>query len=125
MVHASASFPATNDAPRLSRRFVRDTLTQWCATDLVSAAQLAVSEIVTNAVLHAVSPIEIQLSWIDTTLRIEILDGTSAVPAINDAATDQHGDALRIIEELVGAWGTTEHNDGKAIWLTIDRYSPD
>lgn len=121
MVHARASFGPTNDAPGRSRRFVREALAQWDAIDLVPVAQLVVSELVTNAVFHAVTPIDVHLSWTGETLRIEIHDGTSAVPAITDAATERGGFGLRIVEQLVHDWGIIERHDGKAIWLTIER----
>ena len=48
-----AILPAAERSPGLARRVARDALTTWQLTDLTDTAVLLISELVTNAVLHA------------------------------------------------------------------------
>jgi anti-sigma regulatory factor (Ser/Thr protein kinase) len=65
-------------APRAARAFVAETLTAWnVQAEKVEAAQLVVSELVTNAVLHAAdSPtISLDLRLTDGAVRVLVSDG--------------------------------------------------
>ena len=50
---ATRRFPAGVEAPRAARRFIAEVLAGWgYARGLVDEAQLVISELATNAVLH-------------------------------------------------------------------------
>ena len=57
-----------------ARRFAQSVLDQWHETDLADVVALLVSELVTNAVLHAGSPVQIAVRRRGATVRIEVAD---------------------------------------------------
>src|SRR5689334_8323734 len=120
---ARRSFEPTPSAPGLSRRFVREMLDVWDADDLVATAELLTSELVSNVVRHAVSTVGLELAYEDATLRVEVRDGSSIVPALRDMPGEDGGFGLRLIDALVRDWGVTATDDGKAVWFTVDRAS--
>src|SRR5687768_3654860 len=64
-----------------ARRLVRAELRESGREDLIDAAERLVSELVTNALVHAGTPIEVTASVGDSGLRVEIGDGSPSLPA--------------------------------------------
>jgi hypothetical protein len=86
------------------------------------AAVLVVSELATNAVLHARSGFTVVLQLeASGSLRIEVLDGSARLPlhrtATPGAAT---GRGLAIVQGLVSAWGAEPLDKGKRVWVQLD-----
>jgi len=103
-----------------ARRVVRDALTVARRDDLVEAAQLLVSEVVTNALVHAGTPIDFQASVGDAGLRVEVTDGSTQAPAPRSyGAMAGTGRGLRLLEQLVDRWGTLVHEHGKTVWFEL------
>lgn len=104
-----------------ARRFVRETLRTWGLEILTEAAVLVVSELATNAVLHARSAFTVRVRLDEAgTLRVEVLDTSATLPApraFSTAATTGRG--LAIIEDLVSAWGVERVDGGKAVWVEL------
>jgi len=100
---ADAAFQPDVDAPRRSRAFIRDHLDDWGASHCEHEAVLVVSELVTNVVRHAHTEIFLHAEWNAATLRVEVRDGSSVVPAIADLE-DEHGRGLRLVQQLTSAW---------------------
>ena len=70
------------EAAAAARRFVRDTLATWPlsgpdATDLVDDAVLLTSELVTNAVVHAGTPVQVTCRLADSAVEVVVLDVSS------------------------------------------------
>ena len=104
-----------------ARKAVRDVLTQARREDLVETAQLLVSEVVTNALVHAGTPIDFHASVGDTGLRVEVTDGSPQVPAPRSYATMAGtGRGLQLVQQLVDHWGTLARPDGKTVWFELD-----
>lgn len=88
--------------------------------DLVETAVLLVSEIVTNALLHAGTPIDVSATMDDDGLRVEVGDGSLHLPMRrNYAATSGTGRGLRLLEEMVDEWGVSRRRHGKTVWFRI------
>ena len=68
------------DGPRLARLFLRRILSGCGQQRHVSAAGLLVSELVTNAVVHARSPVHVKVAVLDTAFRVEVNDSSSSPP---------------------------------------------
>ena len=83
--------PETRSA-REARRFVRRLLDAWGCEELADPAILCVSELVTNAVVHAHTPLSLTLSWAPPRLRVELRDHspTAAIGARTLAAVGGH-----------------------------------
>jgi anti-sigma regulatory factor (Ser/Thr protein kinase) len=125
MATTSAEYTPDADAPHESRSLVRRFLAQQGADDLSYVATVLVSELVSNVVRHAHSPIHVELGWEDDTLRVEVRDGSSILPAVAELATEDGGYGLRIVEALAQDWGVRPLADGKAVWCSVHRGSPD
>lgn len=103
-----------------ARKMVRDALIEARREDLVDAAQLLVSELVTNALVHAGTPVDLHASVGDDGLRVEVTDGSTQAPAPRHyAATAGTGRGLRLLQQLVDRWGTLPHPDGKTVWFEL------
>ena len=105
----------------LARGFLRARLVEWDAWHLEESATLLVSELVTNAVLHARSETMLSLIYDDGVLRVEVADsslvGVQRRRYAYDAAT---GRGLLLVEALSTAWGTIATEEGKAVWFELD-----
>jgi anti-sigma regulatory factor (Ser/Thr protein kinase) len=124
METTSATYEPTNDAPHESRMLVRDFLADRGAADLSFAGELLVTELVSNVVRHAHSPIEVDLSWNDNDMfRVEVRDGSSILPAVAELGDEDGGYGLRIVEALAQDWGVRQLVHGKAVWCTLTRGS--
>lgn len=89
---------------------------------------LVVSELATNAVLHARTPFEVKVEVSEGHVRIEVHDGTGRRPIrrfFSDQATSGRG--LRLIEELCRAWGVVADADGvgKTVWAEVSLGAPE
>jgi anti-sigma regulatory factor (Ser/Thr protein kinase) len=118
-------------APRAARAFVAETLTAWnVQADEVEAAQLVVSELVTNAVLHAAeSPtISLDLHLTDGAVRVLVSDGSLGEPDRRlhaDPRTGETGRGIWLVDAFAERWDTETHGrDGKTVWCELSIKSP-
>lgn len=106
-------------AVRRARKFVREVLVE-SANDLIDDAELAASELVTNAVLHTESDVRIRVRVQGPSARIEVYDEslTSPLPAQPgvDATT---GRGLALVGSLATTWGVETTAEGKLIWCEL------
>ena len=82
---------------------------------------LLVSELATNAVLHARSDFEVSVIRLPQRVRVEVFDQNTRLPSFAVAPTDAHsGRGLMLVQGLAGAWGVESHSDsGKTIWFEV------
>lgn len=101
-----------------SRRLVRGMLLDWELPDAVEAAELMVSELVTNAVKHGRSH-HIVLRLVRTgALLCEVGDDEPAPATLLDAAShDESGRGLLLVSSLAREWGTSATAHGKTVWF--------
>jgi hypothetical protein len=92
--------------------------------DLVDAAELGVSELVTNAILHAGPPILVRLRGTPTHPRVEVYDNSTRPPAgISEDITDEAhvmstvGRGLNIVALYSATWGAEIAANGKFVWF--------
>lgn len=103
-----------------ARAHVRWLLESTGREDLLDTALLLVSEVVTNALLHAGTDIDVAAVLDDAGLRIEIGDGSPHLPSRRRyAATAGTGRGLLMLEALVDDWGVSQHRDGKTVWFRL------
>lgn len=118
-------FLPSTTAPRAARRFVRDVLREWCCTAAIDEVEVLVSELATNAVVHAGSPFEVSLQRAEgrLTLRVRDLSATSlARRDPGDTASDGRG--LGIVAGLAPVWGVEVQEHGKVVWVELDPHRP-
>ena len=110
---------------RRARRFVSRTLREWELEHFVNDAQLVVSELGSNAVLHARTEIRLTLrsdgaGWV----RIEVQDHNSRMPTQLACPTDAtSGRGLAIVEAVATSWGVARDGDGKTVWAELGNRS--
>ena len=113
--------PATADAPALARGAVRFEFVD-CEEEFVTAAELMVSELVSNAVLHGSSPIELELLTVGDIVRATVTDGGTGRPVPKSPESDDpHGRGLLIVRLLAHEWGVVDAGAGKSVWFTLQR----
>jgi serine/threonine-protein kinase RsbW len=116
-------FGASRRAPAVARRFTRDFLDemgagQWCQ----QAGELIVSELVTNAIVHAKSTARLWISIAGGVARIEVTDDGPGEPVLRDPGPDG-GYGLWLTDTLAQSWGVAHAigADGgdKTVWFTV------
>jgi anti-sigma regulatory factor (Ser/Thr protein kinase) len=118
----ATSLPAVLSSPRLARAFVRETVADWhLSADQSDDVLLVVDELVTNAVVHGGGPIGLSLDLIDQTVRIEVADSSSQMPAQRQASTTRDGGrGIALVAAIAAAWGALPNGSGgKSVWAEI------
>jgi anti-sigma regulatory factor (Ser/Thr protein kinase) len=114
-------FPATGDAPRRARHFVAGTLERWgLPAALLEEARLVVSELATNAVVHADSAFAVELRRQGDGVDLAVSDADPSAPVLREPeplATSGRG--LRIVAALAVDWGVRADGDGKTVWAQL------
>ncbi|MCP9211602.1 ATP-binding protein [Streptomyces sp. NEAU-Y11] len=111
---------------KATRRFIRESLAAWDRDTLADDLELMASEVVTNALIHADSHVDLRLRACPDHIRLEVRDSdaTPPVPSALSASDEEnaqaeHGRGLLIVESLATAWGTSPSGRGKTIWLEL------
>jgi anti-sigma regulatory factor (Ser/Thr protein kinase) len=107
---------------REARSWVREILLSLERDDLVDSAELAVSELVTNAVLHGTPPITVSVRGTRHHPRIEVHDQSARPPEVNPGITDEEnllstiGRGIGIVAWYSSRWGADLSETGKTVW---------
>ena len=122
---ASQRFDQDTQSARAARRFVSQVLTGWDDDegDLTDTVTLLVSELVTNAVLHAGSDVEVSVRLTPTAARIEVTDASGESIAPRDATNEEDsGRGLALVGNLAERWGVRPApGGGKTVWFEVNR----
>lgn len=114
--------PALATAASSGRTFI----TAYCIRHGVSptAAENAVlitSELIGNAYLHAGSGTQVNVSFQDRILRVEVSDTSTVQPRLGTEWTDgTAGRGVMIMDALAQRWGVFAHPAGKSIWFELN-----
>ena len=113
------------------RRFLHASLDPHLPGATVDTAVLLASEAMTNAVLHAGTPLHLDVYCDSGELVVEISDSDTRFPlhlatgpapaALVDVDADAVGGrGLLLIATLASRWGVTPAIQGKTVWFAID-----
>jgi serine phosphatase RsbU (regulator of sigma subunit)/anti-sigma regulatory factor (Ser/Thr protein kinase) len=117
--HTSWRLASKLTAAKRARSLIRSPLRRWGLSDLIPLAELAVSELVTNAVRYAQGTIGLRLVF-ESGLFIEVLDDSAAVPRLRHAdEDDERGRGLQVVSQLTHRWGTRRAGAGKIVWCEL------
>jgi two-component sensor histidine kinase len=119
----SRCFVETAPSVTGARRFVAETLSTLPA-DVQATAALLVSELATNAVLHATSAFEVTVTYPTRTgtVRVEVADDERSRPTpLNPPPSALHGRGLLLVESLAARWGVrhSRRRVGKTVWFEL------
>jgi len=117
------ALPPDVPAVRLARRATRDALVLWQLEHLEEDAVLLVSELVTNAVRHAMDTgaIGLELTSSRTWLRLEVQDGDPHWRQQNSLDDcDESGYGFVLVDSLADRCGVRRASAGKAVWAEFD-----
>ncbi|MEW2510579.1 ATP-binding protein [Streptomyces sp. NPDC046870] len=128
---ASCALPARLEAVREARRFTRCTLEQWDVGDRFDDICLVVSELVTNALRHAV-PAAPRGGEVHPSVRLHLMRWTERLvcavrdpshetpaPRDSDDFSAESGRGLFLVDSFADSWGwhpLAGRLDGKVVW---------
>lgn len=117
---------------RRARQLVAETLGGWGLAHLADDVALAVSELVSNAVLHAHTDVELVLERMGDGVRAEVRDQSEHEVSLpwqgdgDERSPDDHleaeamtGRGLLVVGSVVDAWGIATNGTGKTVWLEV------
>ena len=131
----SAAYRPEPAAVAAARKFVRETLQDWldtrpcrqhrADTELVDDAVLLTSELVTNAVVHAGTQVQVTCKLAASAVEVVVRDSHPARmvpgPARDDSipAERTNGRGLLLPSALASAWGVSYGAEAKAVWFRM------
>jgi DNA-binding NarL/FixJ family response regulator len=124
---AQATLKGDKRSPSEARRLVRGALASSLAPseedELLDNAMLLVSELVTNAVVHAGSEVDVMIRLDGSCLRVEVGDTSDVVPRMQPPSVDAtSGRGLPLVENLASRWGVAPRPaGGKSVWFELER----
>jgi anti-sigma regulatory factor (Ser/Thr protein kinase) len=108
-------------APGLARQFVREHVPNLPA-ETEDSLLLLTSELVSNAVLHARTPIRLDVVVTERSVTVAVHDLDLAVPLQDPYASSREGGwGLELVAALADASATTSDDDGKTAWFRLSR----
>jgi anti-sigma regulatory factor (Ser/Thr protein kinase) len=114
-------FSPSRNAPALARRFARGYLADAGADARCQhITELLVSELVTNALVHAHSTARLWITLTDGTARVEVTDDGPGEPTLKDPGPDG-GYGLWLTDMLASFWGVARAAGGpaKTVWFAV------
>ncbi|MFI0722382.1 SpoIIE family protein phosphatase [Streptomyces sp. NPDC021224] len=114
------------------RALAAERITAWGLTDLTDTATLVVSELIGNAVRHAVGigtdvaddtagHLRLRLLHLaEGEVTCEVYDGSQATPRVrHPLLDDEFGRGLQLVAVTARRWGTRYTEGGKCIWAAV------
>jgi anti-sigma regulatory factor (Ser/Thr protein kinase) len=122
LVDASLTLRLVPETTKLTpaRRFVRATLGGWGLTDEAAQLELAVSELVTNALLHGKGRIDVTVELHGDRLRLVVGDegfGPEPIRFREPSSTGEGGWGLRLVDGVSDSWGAQRVPGRTLVWM--------
>ncbi|MFI5551065.1 ATP-binding protein [Streptomyces sp. NPDC051738] len=121
--HLSVEYDPRPSVVREARAEVRRQLEGWGFADLdddvADVAELLVSELATNALLHSTGRFRLTLFAAHGILRCEVRDEGRRVPTVLEAGAAENGRGMFLVEALARRWGCHRDGAGKTVWFEL------
>jgi len=113
--------PMDQFAPGLARRFLLETVCEVHLARVVDEAELLVSEVITNGIVHGAPPVTLRLTCeAGPVLRVEVSDASPQRPRLrHPGAEETNGRGMELVDLLSQDWGVSPRGGGKVIWFTL------
>jgi anti-sigma regulatory factor (Ser/Thr protein kinase) len=116
----SVDLPPEPASATRARTLARTRLEAACSDDALETVALLVTELVTNAILHAGTPLQLTLEARPHHVRICVEDGSTAEPIPRHYGSDAvTGRGLALVEQLASSWGVDVTPSGKVVWCEV------
>lgn len=113
--------PPSVYAVATARRCAVELLRRPLPEEHVRVVGLLTSELVTNAVVHATTPFELDITLEASVVRVAVGDGAGGRPEPDDRADGaEHGWGLRLVADLATRWGSEAVPSGKQVWFELE-----
>ncbi len=117
---AAGSWPAAAGSVPEARRFVRETLREHGRAGLVESAELIVSELVGNVVLHVGGTVRLSLEIRPGDVLLQVGDDSPVSPHLRVfSRTSSTGRGMRLVHSLSAEHGVRPDGTGKTIWVRL------
>ena len=119
---SSSTLPADGRSAARARRIVEHAVEEAGLSALIDEALLLVTELVTNAVVHAGTDVELRVTAGAAQLRVEVGDRSAgALPTVNSVPSEERegGRGIFLLDALATEWGTRYAAGGKSVWFQL------
>lgn len=126
-IFRARDLPAHPAAPGAARAMVHEVCDEWDVAAVDEGAALIVTELVTNALVHARTSCRVTLTVDERGLRVGVRDyrvGPHPRPRPVDV-TGEGGRGLHLVAMIAGTWEVRDHPDGKTVWALLPLPPPD
>jgi DNA-binding NarL/FixJ family response regulator len=115
-------FAAETRSVGQARAFAQRALESWRESDIGDTVTLLLSELVTNAVVHAASAPNVAIHLMPDRVHVEVADDDSSELHPVQASPDaESGRGLALVEALAYQWGQVALPGGKVVWFDVLR----
>jgi anti-sigma regulatory factor (Ser/Thr protein kinase) len=119
--------PAELESVGAARRLCCQAMSEWHFEEtMIQDVALAVSELTTNAVLHARTEVTVSFRRLGSGVRIEVRDGSSHLPVVEAARPEDlllnrsmTGRGLALVAAVADRWGADPALPGKVTWAEV------
>ncbi len=120
----SANLLPGPEMPAASRELVNRACEEWGITRVRRLAELVMSELASNAVLHARTPVVVTVRLMGSCLQMSVRDGDPRLvyhpaPGAHGAHDGDHGRGLLILDAMADSWGSAPTGNGKVVWAQV------
>lgn len=115
--------PGDPSAVPTARRFACQAVAGYGGNaEVLDKTRLLVTELTTNAVVHARSPIRLSVAPVDASMRVEVRDDDPRPlqPPRKPDIDATSGRGLWLVSRLATAWGVNRNELGKTVWFEVD-----
>jgi anti-sigma regulatory factor (Ser/Thr protein kinase) len=109
-------------AARHAREFVAGVITACGLIGLVERGELLTSEVVTNAIVHADSPVQVVIEVQASSVVVEVKIVSSPPRVVVDGeevAEADRGAGMVLVDGLADRWGWWKIDGGSVVWFAL------
>lgn len=116
----SVDLPPEPSSATRARALARERFATSCSHDTLDTIALLVTELVTNAILHARTTMQLTLDTRPGVVRITVEDESNEQPTMQHYASDAiTGRGLALVDQLSSSWGVESTPTGKLVWCHV------